>query len=90
MVNTISLKALRPELPEVIKGIDEKFNRYVVTKHGKPVVVMMSMDDYEGLLETIEILSDKQTVRRIKKAESEFKAGKGISLEALKKRLTHV
>ncbi len=87
MVNTITLKELRPELPQVIKGIDTKLDRYIVTKRGKPIAVMMSPDDYEGLLETIEILSDKETARRIKKAKQEIKEGKTISLEELRRKI---
>src|SRR3989338_4030274 len=87
MVNIINLKELRPELPEVIKGIDTKLDRYIVMKRGKPVAVMMSPDDYEGLLETIEILSHRETARRIKKAKEEIKKGKTISLEKLRNKI---
>ncbi len=87
MVNTITLKKLRPELPEVIKNIDAKLSRYIVTKRGNPIAVMMSPDDYEGLLETIEILSDKETARRIKKAKREIREGKVVSLEDLRRKV---
>ena len=90
MVNTITLKKLRPDLPEVIKGIDEKLDRYIITKRGKPVAVMMSVDDYEGLIETIEILSDKDAVKRIKRARKEIKEGKTVSLKKLRKRIENV
>jgi len=87
MVNTISLKQLRPELPAIIKDIDTKLDRYIVMKRGRPVAVMMSPDDYDGLLETIEILSDKETAKRIRKAKKEIKEGKTISLEDLKRKI---
>ncbi len=87
MVNTITLKELRPELPEVIKYIDSRLDRYIVTKRGKPVAIMMSPDDYEGLLETIQILSNKDTARRIKKAKRQIREGKTVSLEALRRRI---
>ena len=90
MVNTVTLKELRPGLPEIINEIDRKLDRYIVTKRGKPVAIMMSMDDYEGLLETIEILSDKAAVKRIKKAKQEIAAGKTLSLEELKRKIEHV
>ena len=90
MVNTITLKELRPELPEVINGIDEKLDRYIVTKRGRPVAIMMSVDDYEGLLETIEILSDKETVKRIIKSKKDIKEGRTVSLKDLKGRLDNV
>jgi len=90
MVNMITLKKLRPELPAVIKGIDTKLDRYIITKRGKPVAVMMSVDDYEGFLETMEILGDKDAVKRIKKSQADIRAGKTISLEALRKRIGNV
>lgn len=87
MVNTISLKQLRPELPKIIKDIDTKLDRYIVMKRGRPVAVMMSPDDYDGLLETIEILSDRETAKRIRKAKQEIKRGKTISLEDLRRKI---
>lgn len=87
MVNTITLKKLRPELPKVIHDIDSKLDRFIVTKRGKPVAIMMSVDDYEGLLETIEILSDKETVQRIKRAKQQIKSGKVVSIEELRRRI---
>ena len=90
MVNTITLKELRPGLPEVIRDIDDKLDRYIVIKRGKPVAVMMSPDDYEGLMETIEILSDKELAGRIKKAKAEVAEGKTISLERLRRKIEKI
>lgn len=90
MVNTITLKELRPELPKVIKDIDKKLDRYIITKRGKPVAIVMSVDDYEGFLETIEILSNKKLMRKIKKAKKEVKEGKTISLEELRQKIEKV
>ncbi len=84
MTNLITLKELRPKLPAIIKDIDTKLDRYIVTKRGKPISIMLNIDDYEGLLETIEILSNKNIVKRIKKAKKEIKEGKTISLEKLR------
>ena len=87
MVNFISIRELRPKLSEVIDRIHDRFDRYVITRHGQPEVVMMSLDDYEGLMETLEIMSDKKLVRRLKQAEKDMKAGKGVPLEEVHKRL---
>jgi antitoxin YefM len=90
MVNTISLKELRPELPAVIGRIGERLDRYIVTRRGKPVCVMMSVEDYEAIVETLDILSDPKLAARIRKSERELKAGKGVSWETLKKELESV
>lgn len=87
MTKTITLKALRPELPHVADSIESKLDRYIVTRHGRPVMMLISPEDYEGLLETIEVLSDRAAVKRIRKSRKEAGAGKTVSLEALRRRL---
>jgi len=87
MVNMISVRQLRPKLSDVLNSVHKKFDRYIITKRGRPEAVIMSVDDYDSILETLEIQSDKQLMRRIKQAEKEFKSGKGVSLEKLNKRL---
>ena len=87
MVNTISVRELRPQLSKVMENIHKKFDRYVITRRGKPEVVMMSIDDYEGLLETLEIESDPELMADIRQAEKDMKNGKGKSLEQIHKEL---
>ena len=52
----------------------------------KPVVVI-PVDEYESLLETIEILSNPELVKDIEKARKEFREGKTIGLEKLRAEL---
>lgn len=87
MVNFITVRELRPELSSVIRNIHEKFDRYFVTRHGKPEIVMMSVGDYESIMETLEIESDKELMKRLKKAKADMKKGRGIPLDDLNKRL---
>lgn len=90
MVHTITLKELRPALPHVIEDIDGKLDRYIIVKRGRPVAMMMSVDDYEGLMETLEILSDKGAVRRIKQAREQIAKGETIPWDELRRRIEHV
>ena len=87
MVNTLSLKELRPELPKVIERIDGKLDRYVVTKRGKPVVVMLSVDDYESLMETLDILADPEAMAGLREGEKDIKKGRTRSWKEIKRSL---
>ena len=87
MTSTISIRELRPKLSRVVKNIHAKFDRYIITNRGKPEVVMLSMEDYESLLETLEIESDPHLVKQLKEAQKEIKKGKGVSLEEARRRL---
>lgn len=87
MTTTMSLKDLRPKLPSVIDRIDHKLDRYVITKRGAPVAVMMSVDDYESLLETVDILTDTGTMKRVRQGEQEIRSGKTRSWSELRRSL---
>ena len=86
-IATISVRDLRPRLAKVLKNISDRFDRYIITKRGSPEAVIMSIDDYESILETMDIQSDKALMRRLSKAEREKRAGKGHSLDEIKKDL---
>lgn len=87
MVNTLTLKELRPGLPKVIERIDEKLDRYIITRRGKPVVVMMGVDDYESMVETLEILADDKLVKGIREGLADIKKGRVHGWTESKKRL---
>ena len=87
MVHTISLKELRPELPKVVDSIDGKLDRYVITKRGKPVVVMLNIEDYESLMETLDILADREAMKRIGRGVEEVRQGKTRSWKDIKRSL---
>ena len=83
MTKYISIRDLRKNLANVIKDTKAHYERYVVSKRGKPEAVLMSMDDYEGWLETLEIMSDPEAVKDIEEAEKEFEEGKAIDFEEI-------
>lgn len=90
MIKSISVRELRPNISKVMSDIHERFDRYLVSRRGKPQAVMMSIEDYESLLETIDIESDKKLMQRLKKADKEMSQGKGKTLEQLHKELRFV
>jgi len=86
-IATISVRDLRPKLAKILKNISDRFDRYIITKRGSPEAVIMSIDDYESILETMDIESDKAIMHRLSKADKEKKAGRGRSLDQIKKDL---
>ena len=65
---------------EIVKGVEEYFDRYLVTKNGKEAAVVMSAEEYEGLLETLDVLASKEEVRAIRDASAQARHGQTISL----------
>lgn len=87
MTITIPLTELRPKLPKIMDRVSKYFDRCVITRHGQPEAVILSIEDYESILETMEIQADKSLIRRLKKADRELREGKGVPLEKVKKEL---
>ena len=83
MPKYISVRELRKNLANVISDVKAHYERYVVSKRGKPEAVLMSMDDYEGWLETLEIMSDKEAMEDIRQAEKDFREGRFYDFEEI-------
>jgi antitoxin YefM len=58
-----------------------------VTRKNKEVMAVMSWELYEGLIETLEILSDPALMKQLKKGIEDVKAGRTHSIEEAYERL---
>lgn len=83
----ISLTELRPRLSELVERARARFERFVITRHGKAEAVLLSAEEFDGLLETLEILADEEAVRELAEAEAELEAGAGHDLGEVRRQL---
>ncbi len=58
-----------------------------VTRRNREVMAVMSWEMYEGLLETIEVLSDGELMNNVRKGVEDIKAGRIRSLSEAYERL---
>ena len=58
-----------------------------ITRRNKEVMAIMSWELYEGLLETLEIISDPKLMNNLKKGLDDIKAGRTYSLSEAYERL---
>ena len=59
----------------------------IITKHGKPVMVTISYEQMESLLETLEILADREFSSQLKEGIQQDKEGKTVSWSEAKAKL---
>ena len=64
------------KLPELAKLAGDLGHTITLTRRGEPYVVMMSASEYEGILETLEILSDPEAMGALKSSEEDIQAGR--------------
>jgi PHD/YefM family antitoxin component YafN of YafNO toxin-antitoxin module len=77
----------RRELTKLPEKLGANPATMAVTRRGKPVLAIMTWEDYQAILETFEILSDDETVERLRRSIKEVKEGKLITWQQAKARL---
>ena len=54
----------KPELLEMIRLIDNNDDTIAITKNGIPKAIVMSMDQFEAMRETMTIMADEDIMRQ--------------------------
>jgi antitoxin YefM len=74
-MSTVPVTEMREKLSEVIDAVVSTGEEWVITRHGKPLAVVLSYDEYESLIETVNILSDHETMDAIREGMSDLTSG---------------
>jgi len=82
MAKTLSLSEVKTRLPELVAGVEEREEEVVVTKNGRPAAVLVNVHEYERLKETLDVLSDPELMKQIRKSEAFYASSKnGLSYQ---------
>jgi len=81
MLNYLTMAEAQQRLTELSKTLGEPA---IITQDGKPVIVALSMNQFASLVETLEILSDRQFLSELREGIQQADAGQTISLDSLK------
>ena len=66
---------------DIIRKIEGSEDAFAITKNGVPAAVLLSMKKFEGLLETLDILSDEKAMQSIKKSIEDAQKGKWLDFD---------
>lgn len=77
----------RRELTKLPERLEAHPGTLAVTRRGKPVLAIMTWEDYETIIETLEVLSDEDAVQQLRKGIEDIKHGRTAPLEEVKARL---
>lgn len=83
MVKTIPALQARTQFGEIINRASYGRDRFIITKGGKPAIIIMGVEDYENLIEIIDEEIDPEFQKGLKEAREDFKAGRVCTLEDL-------
>ncbi len=80
-MTTVPLAEARAQLSKLVDEAIRTHQRVEVTKNGRRAAVILSADDYDSLMETLDILGDAHTMAEIRQAEADIAAGNVSTLD---------
>ncbi len=77
----IPVTKAKANLLDLVRKIKDSDDTIAITKNGIPEVVLISMNKFQGLLETMDILSDEKAMKSIRKSIREADKGMWVSFD---------
>lgn len=70
---TLPASEARTNFYRILDEVGSNLRQFTISHRGKPGAVIMSVEEFEGWQETLEIMSDKKLVRSIERARKSTK-----------------
>ena len=87
-VRSIPISEAKRQLSAIVDEFErDPYTVVAATKDDEPVLALMSWDAYEGLLETLEIMSDPELVAAIRSSEADVAAGRFRTTDEVRREL---
>ena len=79
MPKYLTVTEAQQQLPELSNELADEPT--IITKDGKPAIVVLGFEQFESLLETMEILSNREFMEQLREGIHQANTGKTIKLE---------
>jgi antitoxin YefM len=83
-MSTISLADARSRFSQIIESASSTHERFEITKNGERVALIIGADDFDSLIETLEILADRDQTREILQGMRELQDGKSVGSDEMR------
>ena len=70
----------KAKLLDLVRSLQDTGNTLAITKNGVPEAVILSMDKYQGILETISVLADAEMMEQINSSSADMEEVKLFDL----------
>lgn len=85
-MTAVPLGDAKDRLSEYVSEVARTHDRVTITRHGRPVAVLVSVEDMQGIEETLDILSTPGEHEAIREGREQADRGEYVDSEALKAR----
>lgn len=77
----IPITKAKAKLLDMVRQIQDTNDAIAITKNGVPEAVILSFDKFDGLLETIDILADAETMKQIRESAIDINESQFIDID---------
>ena len=74
----IAVTKAKAKLLDMIRNIDDRDDTIAITKNGIPKAVIMSMEQYEAMCETIAIMADEDMMKQMRASIKDMEDKKSL------------
>jgi prevent-host-death family protein len=75
-MTTVTVTQAKNNLLELLREAEQTGQSFQITRKGRPAGVLVSADEWESLIETVDILSDAKAMQKIARARRELSGGR--------------
>lgn len=83
-MTTLSVADARANFSKIVESASITHERFDVTRNGRRAAVLLGAEDYDSLMETLEILGDPEVLKAIQTGLSDLEAGSTADAEAMR------
>ncbi|HEX5610779.1 MAG TPA: type II toxin-antitoxin system Phd/YefM family antitoxin [Solirubrobacterales bacterium] len=87
MAKTVPVRELRSNLSSLLDDVSDRRDHVLVTRNGTPAAALIPIDEYEGLEETAEVLSDADALSALEAGLAEIERGETVTITELRDEL---
>ena len=81
----VNVTEAKNRLTELVKEVEDTTIAYAILRNGHKAAVLLSTEEYESLLETLEVLSDRRLMKQMVQSAKEFAQGRGIPFSKIRR-----
>ena len=79
---TVPAYVARTQLGSLLKQVDQRRARFIITKSGRPTAVILGASDFDDMVEEL----DPEFQKSLRNAAKEYRTGKAVTLRDYLKR----
>jgi antitoxin YefM len=86
-METIPITEAKARIAELAERVAREHDHFTITRNGRADVMLISVAEYESMQETLDILSDEETLADLRQSRDDIAAGDTFSVEQVRAEL---